>query len=160
MEDLERYLEKIVEPTVKDFEEHPTSVRHAFLACVAVFHGVDYLAYPRKRLGNLRQEFGNQSPDFLLVDRVAHAFKHVITGPRQNPHLKADEVISRPAGLSGDCVSIFNVLEAGVVVSNDHNVVLLDTVKRATEFLWKQTKTPIKHNAPLAAQSPRRQSRE
>ena len=28
MEDLEQYLEEIVVPTVKDFEEHPTSVRH------------------------------------------------------------------------------------------------------------------------------------
>jgi hypothetical protein len=47
-DDLKRYLEEIVEPTVKDFEEHPTSVRHTFLACVAVFHGVDYVAYGTK----------------------------------------------------------------------------------------------------------------
>jgi hypothetical protein len=41
MEDLRRYLEEIVEPTVKDFAEHPASVRHAFLACVATYHAVD-----------------------------------------------------------------------------------------------------------------------
>lgn len=151
MEDLERYIQDIVEPTVKDFEVHPTSVRHAFLACVAVFHGVDYLAYPKKS-ANLRGKFGRQSPDFLLVDRVAHAFKHVSIGPRQNPHLKAEDVISRPAGLSGDCVSIFIETEAGVVVSNDHNVVLLETVKRATEFLREQTRAPIKRKAPVAPQ--------
>jgi hypothetical protein len=48
MEDLVRYLDEIVEPTVKDFEANPTSVRHASLACVVVFHAVDYRAYPRK----------------------------------------------------------------------------------------------------------------
>jgi hypothetical protein len=56
MEDLERYLDEIAEP-IKDFEAHPTSVRHAFLACVVVFHGIDYLAYPRMRPSTLRQQF-------------------------------------------------------------------------------------------------------
>jgi hypothetical protein len=41
VEDYMRYLEEIVEPTVKEFEENPTSVRRAFLACVAVFHAVE-----------------------------------------------------------------------------------------------------------------------
>jgi hypothetical protein len=45
MEDLESYLDAIAEPTIKDFEDNPTSVRHAFLACVEVFHGIDYSAY-------------------------------------------------------------------------------------------------------------------
>jgi hypothetical protein len=49
MEDLKSYLDAIAEPTIKDFENNPTSVRHAFLACVAVFHGIDYLAYPRRQ---------------------------------------------------------------------------------------------------------------
>jgi hypothetical protein len=31
MQDLIRYLKGIVEPTIKDFEQNPTSVRHAFL---------------------------------------------------------------------------------------------------------------------------------
>src|SRR5262249_41608096 len=73
MENLVRYLDSIVEPTIDDFRNNPTSVRHAFLACVVVFHAVDYLAFPRKSPG-LRQKLGNKSPDFKLVDEVAHAF--------------------------------------------------------------------------------------
>jgi hypothetical protein len=55
MEDLARYLDEIVDPTVSDFERNPTSVWHAFLAGVAVFHSVDYLAYPVPP-GNLRKK--------------------------------------------------------------------------------------------------------
>jgi hypothetical protein len=34
--------------------------------------------------------------EFSLVDKVAHAFKHVVTGPPQKPNpLKAAGVISR-----------------------------------------------------------------
>jgi hypothetical protein len=75
MEDLMRYLDEIVDPTIKDFESNPTSVRHAFLACVVAFHAIDYLAYPRKSRG-LRQKFGKESPEFSVIDHVAHAFKH------------------------------------------------------------------------------------
>jgi hypothetical protein len=46
MEELTKYLDEIAEPTVAEFEKNPTSVRHAFLACVALFHTVDYLAFP------------------------------------------------------------------------------------------------------------------
>ena len=47
MKDLEWYLGEIVDPTLKDFEDNPSSRRHAFLACVVAFcHAVDYLAYP------------------------------------------------------------------------------------------------------------------
>src|SRR5208283_3443823 len=57
MGDMLRYLEEFVEPTIRDFEQHATSRRHAFLACVATFHAIDYLVYPKKsRI--VRQEFG------------------------------------------------------------------------------------------------------
>jgi hypothetical protein len=42
-QNAKRYLDDIVEPTITDFENNPTSVRHAFLACVATFHTVDYI---------------------------------------------------------------------------------------------------------------------
>jgi len=53
---LVHYLNEIVDPTIKDFEEHPTSVRQDFLACVATYHTIDYLAYPNKRPATLKQE--------------------------------------------------------------------------------------------------------
>lgn len=63
MEDLERYLDEAVDPTSKDFEQNPTSVLHAFIAWVATFHSVDYLAYPQKSRA-ARQRFRTESPDF------------------------------------------------------------------------------------------------
>jgi len=138
MEDILRYLEEIVEPTVKDFEEHPASRRHAFLACVTVFHGVDYLVYPKtSKRERLRGKFRGQSPDFAIVDDVSHAFRHVEAGKK--PNLKSDNVISRPGGLSTDGFSFFNVVKGRVVLSNDQSIGLLDTVKRAAAFLRKQT---------------------
>jgi hypothetical protein len=101
VEDLEQYLDQIVEPTITDFEQHPTSVRHAFLACVATFHAVDYLAYPRKSR-TLRQKFANDSGDFRIVDDVAHAFKHVVVGDRMDPRLSANEIIHRPSAGVGE----------------------------------------------------------
>jgi hypothetical protein len=144
MEDLERYLDEIVEPTIKDFAAHPTSVRHAFLACVAVFHGVDYLAFPRKRPSTLRQQFRRQSPAFAIVDKVAHAFKHVAAGNPAKPDLKADEVISRPpayynkSGARG--LSRWNDPVGGVTIDSDRRVDLLEVVKAARDFLRTKTK--------------------
>src|ERR1700733_3081433 len=100
MEDLRRYLEEIVEPTVKDFSEHPTSVRHAFLACVVTFHAVDYMAHPR-RPQTLRQQWTRRSEAFRGVDEVAHAFKHVTTHRPNQDQLVARAIISRPPAVAG-----------------------------------------------------------
>jgi hypothetical protein len=132
MEDLERYLKDIVEPTVEDFVERPTSVRHAFLACVAVFHSVDYLAYPH-RSQKLRQKFGRKSPDFAIVDDVAHAFKHVVAGNPENPNLRSNEVIKRGGAFSSGFSSGFDL--GAVTIANRPEVNLLATVKQAVRFL-------------------------
>lgn len=138
MEDLERYLNEVVDPTIGDLERHPTSTRHAFLACVATFHGVDYLAYPKKSR-NLRQEFNKQSPDFAEVDRVAHAFKHVRTGHKsQGTELKAADVISRPPAVWGEMVwdlSRWDDPTGGVTLDDDRDADVLTIVQRARDFL-------------------------
>ncbi len=96
MNDLARYLEQIVEPTFEEFKKNPTSVRHAFLACVAIYHAIDRVRRPP---GNLRKEWGKKSLESKLVDVVAHHFKHVKSN---------DEKMRRPGipisfalGLSG-----------------------------------------------------------
>jgi hypothetical protein len=149
MEDLVRYLDDIVEPTIKDFEEHPTSRRHAFLACVATFHSVDYLAYdglrraPRKgRAGNLRNTFGTESADFHRIDQIAHAFKHVVSHGKAR--IRAGEVISRPPGRAGVAVAGLSHAgdpDGGVTLANEPSVDLLAALKRAVEFLRGQNKT-------------------
>src|SRR5260370_37390903 len=83
MEDLDRYLVEIVDPIVKEFEDNADSRRHAFIACVAVFHAIDYLAYPSSSR-TLRETFRRESSDFGIVDEVAHAFNHVATGKPNN----------------------------------------------------------------------------
>jgi hypothetical protein len=137
VEDLVRYLGDIVEPTIKDFEEHPASVRHAFLACVAAFHAIDYLAFPKRSRG-LRQKFRKQSPDFATVDDVAHAFKHVVAGNRRKPSLKAQQVIARPPARAGVMMVGFSQLGdpvGAVVLATDLSVNMLGVVTRAAQFL-------------------------
>jgi hypothetical protein len=83
MEDPERYLIEIVEPTVEDFQRQPSSVRVGFLACVAIDHSVDYLASPadrakwdgkehRSRRAELRRQFCEESKHFHLASEAAN----------------------------------------------------------------------------------------
>jgi hypothetical protein len=140
MKDLVRYLDEIVDPTVQDLEANRT-VRHAFLACVAVFHAVDYRAYPRKSRGT-RKSYGQASAEFALVDQVAHAFKHVVSR-RGKISLNAKDIISRPAAHWGSAVyglSQFSDPVGGVALDSDRNLDLVDVVKRAAIFLRQQTK--------------------
>jgi hypothetical protein len=76
MEDVQHYLDEIVEPTVEEFRRNPFSARHAFLACVATYHAIDRATYP-KSASNLRREWSKKSLEFTIVDMVAHHFKHV-----------------------------------------------------------------------------------
>ncbi len=99
MEDFVRFLTEIVDPTVREFAAHPGSARQAFLACVVTLHLVDYLAYDRKlskapkgTLRAIQEPFCKQSPDFKLIDEVAHAFKHVVSTRRPDRRLKSKEV--------------------------------------------------------------------
>jgi hypothetical protein len=148
MEDLERYLDEIVDPTIAEFASHPTSRRNAFLACVTTCHAVDYLAYRRKSPSQMRQVFCRQPSDFDLVDRVAHAFKHVMSGHPNSPEkppLGAEEVIPRPPAFWGVAIwglSRWRDQAGGVTLEYDHDVDLLDTVKRAAQFPREQTQTP------------------
>jgi hypothetical protein len=110
MKDAQTYVEEIVLPTIREFEREPASRRRAFLACVALFHTVDYLAAEPSSLskGNLRKQFRTESADFVIVDRVAHAFKHMNTGDELSPdnkplHVRA--VFSRPPSFSGVMVA-------------------------------------------------------
>jgi hypothetical protein len=110
VEDLERYLNEIVEPTVDDFRQHPSSVRKGFLACVVIDHSVDYLAYPgdrsqwdgkehRDRRARLRKQFREESEQFRLASEAANAVKHVKTTSKRG--LEAGEVYERPPAIAG-----------------------------------------------------------
>src|SRR3954468_4524356 len=91
--DAQAYLECIVVPTLNDYAENVTSLRHAFLACVVSYHALDYMAPPKKRK-NLRTSWGNECPSFAVIDRIAHAFKHREAGVSARPekHLAVSSV--------------------------------------------------------------------
>jgi hypothetical protein len=139
VEDLEKYLNDIVDPTVREFADNRASVRHAFIACVITCQAADYLAFP-KRAAGVRKRWRDRSRDFRIVDDVGHAFKHVIVGDKQNPRLKAQEVLSRQPFV-GDLaigVSRFGVIREGVMLANDPLIDLLETVEAAVRFLREQ----------------------
>jgi hypothetical protein len=137
--DPNRYMIEIVAPTIGDFETNPTSPRHAFLACVVTFHAIDYLTYPKKA-ATRRKLFGGESPEFALVDRVAHAFKHVKAGHEESAQrpLNAGDVIVRPPGFWDIAVwdlSRWDDPVGGITIKGEHEHDFLDVVKQAAEFL-------------------------
>lgn len=137
MDDLVRYIQTIIEPTVAEFGRDRSSVRHGFIACVVVFHAVDYRAYPKPSAG-LRQRWRRQSADFALVDRVAHAFKHVATPSPARPDLLAENVRSRPPALLGRMVLGVSIIgdAHGAVVAEGQT--LFEVVRRTVDFLRQQ----------------------
>lgn len=156
MIDLVHYIEAIVQPTIKDFEDHPTSVRHAFLACLVTFHCIDHLAFPNVRPATLRQQFRTQSPDFTVVDRVAHAVKHVAAGPRGNPSLRVGDVISRPPAFWGEMVwdlSRWDDAIGGVTLNEEREIDLLEAAKNTVKFFLEQGEQALRRSGPSAPQS-------
>lgn len=138
MEDLELYLRDIVEPTIDDFENDPTSVRKAFLACVAMCHAVDYLAHPRKP-GNLRRDWKRQCPSFSIVDLVAHAFKHVKSDGIDR--VFAADVIPRPPMVWCEAqldLSRWGDPEGGVTLNRDRAIDLRNALKASVVFAHSQ----------------------
>ena len=141
--DLRAYLLEVVRPTIAEFEANPTSRRHAFIACVVTYHCVDYLAYPDKPQNRLAS-FREACPGFEVVDRVAHAFKHVKTGHSENPHrqpLASGDVISRPPAVWGEAVwdlSRWDDETGGVTIDGERELDLLVAIREAVEFLERQ----------------------
>jgi hypothetical protein len=143
MTDAQKHFDEFVIPTVRDFEKAPASRRHAFLACVAVFHAVDYLAAqpgsPKKQ--NLRNQLRTENADFVIVDRVAHAFKHMKSGhegSNQNKPLHVQAVFFRPPSFLGVMVlgiSYLGDTRGGVEIWNERGRDLVGVVKRAAEFI-------------------------
>ena len=86
MKTLARYLQVIVDPTFDDFDCNRGSVRHAYLACVSIFHSVDRAAEESgKRPAVVRQDWCRASLEFKLVDVIAHHFKHVQSSDEKIP---------------------------------------------------------------------------
>jgi hypothetical protein len=148
VEELKRYLNEIVEPTLADFCEKPSSVRIGFLTCVAIDHSIDYLAFPGDRAlwddkehraarARLRKQFSEENEHFRLASEVANAFKHVKTTSQRG--LEAAEVYERPPSMAGRMMVGLSMLGdmTGAVVMDEHN--LLQVVTEALRFLRAKT---------------------
>ena len=99
MKTLARYLEIIVDPTFDDFYSNRSSVRLAYLACVAIFHAVDRAAEENgTSSAHLRQVWGKESQQFKLVDILAHHFKHVRSSDERTPSTRPGIPIAHVLG--------------------------------------------------------------
>jgi len=74
--DLDEYINRIVDPTFLDFQKNPSSGRHAFLACIVVYHSVDYASFPNKTK-EITESWSKYSIEFVIVDMIANHIKHV-----------------------------------------------------------------------------------
>ena len=112
MNTLARYLEIIVDPTFDDFHDNRRSIRHAYLACVAIFHAVDRAAEEcGKRPAVVRQAWGRESLEFKLVDVLAHHFKHVQSSDEKIPASRTGLPIGHALGFdeSGEAMDLRNL---------------------------------------------------
>ncbi|MDI6654214.1 hypothetical protein QMA67_14925 [Gluconobacter japonicus] len=74
--DLDEYINRIVDPTFLDFQKNPSSGRHAFLACIVVYHSVDYASFPNKTK-EITEYWSKNSIEFAIVDMIANHIKNV-----------------------------------------------------------------------------------
>jgi hypothetical protein len=144
---LGQYLKVIVEPTVEEFKRNPTSLRHAFLACVATYHAIDRVTHP-KPPGNLRKTWGDESMEFRMVDIVAHDFKHV----KSNDHRMTTRIpVSRALyGKMAFNTHTFNDTGQRETLRN-----LTFLVDAAVKFVHQKADTMVKRGAPSGALSRR-----
>lgn len=102
MKTLARYLEVIVDPTYDDFCANSQSFRHAYLACVTIFHAVDRAAEEAGvKSATLRQTWGKESLEFKLADIIAHHLKHVVSNDEKFASLRPGIPIARVLGFDG-----------------------------------------------------------
>ena len=112
MKTLARYLEVIVDPTFDDFYRDRSSIRLAYLSCVAIFHAVDRAAEESgKRSASLRQKWGRESMEFKMVDIIAHHFKHVQSSDEKLPPNRPGIPIGRALGFdeTGERMDVRNI---------------------------------------------------
>lgn len=103
MNSLAQYIELIVDPTYEEFKRNSGSVRHAYLACLVIYHAVDRAAYPDDP-HDLAEQWVAELQAFMLIAEVALHFKHgtrrwVKKAKEENPDAL---LITHPLGLEGD----------------------------------------------------------
>jgi len=114
------------------------TLRQSQLLYVA-FHTIDYLTYPENSAAK-RDTYRKECADFAVIDRFAHAFKHVETGHENSAiqPLAAKDVISRPPAFFEVGVwdlSRWDDQVGGVTVRQETSLDILQALRRTVEFL-------------------------
>jgi hypothetical protein len=139
MNALQQYIELIVEPTFKEFERNPQSLRHAYLASVAAYHAIDRAAYP-KAPGILKKRWRMESLEFLIVDMVAHKFKHVISDDEKAPVKKGfiplSALVFGRGTLNSAPPNTLALNHGGIDLYN-----LYFVIRDAIKFLWQKAES-------------------
>lgn len=104
------YMTSIVVPCIKDFRDHPRSRRHAYIACIVLFHLKDYL----KRNGEAGVEQVIRKTHAIAFDAVrgvCNGTKHVSTDASHAVQFAAGQDWDRPPAFFG--TAIFGVSRFG-----------------------------------------------
>jgi len=106
------------------------------LACVAVYHCIDRVTYP-KNPGNLRKEWREKSFEFRIVDMVAHKFKHVVSDAEKEPvksgRIPLSSLVFGKGALGREGFNTSMIGEGGLDLHNLHFI-----IRDAIKFLHEQ----------------------
>jgi hypothetical protein len=131
----DEYMREFMEPTIKDLVQNRASKRHAFLACLATYHMIDYLCGKRRK-AVLRGEYRAQSAAFAAVDRIAHGRVDGQPGLRRAGSV-VDETSEGLAGMSLKFAASGNVGAANSIGAERD---ILALVNEAADFLAKKVR--------------------
>lgn len=115
------YLNEIVVPTLQEFEHNRLSRRHAYLACIAIYHIKDHLkAAGEKDIEATMRASGSQA--FDLVRSICNGSKHFSTDGSHEIQFRAGTDYGRPPAFAGVMVcglSYFGDTKGGREVHHD-----------------------------------------
>jgi hypothetical protein len=122
-----------MEPTIKDLAQNRASKRHAFLACLATYHMIDYLCGKRRK-AVVRGEYRAQSQAFAAIDRIAHGRQDGQPDPPRSA-LHLDETLAESVGGRG---AASGNIGAARLIGEGTDVLAL--VNEAADFLTKKVR--------------------
>jgi hypothetical protein len=86
------YVNEIVVPTIKEFRDNRTSRRHAYLACIVIFHIKEHL----RVFGETNIDVVMKSKAFDSVRSICNGTKHVVTDASHNIRFESGTDYVRP----------------------------------------------------------------
>jgi hypothetical protein len=136
------YLDRIVKPTVSEYETTPTDVRRGFLAALVLTHMVDAQFESQtktKKREELREQYESKSPELRILRDVANCLKHIKPSSAKLV-TDIDKVGERPPALAGRMmcgISMLGDYWGGLVAEANGNWIHLDSQIAACMKFWE-----------------------